>query len=269
MENNYSRWTRPDNVHYPHVWSRFQGLKKVNGIVPSFWIQDIPLDQYEVVVDLTMNGFSLDEPLNIINDQESLDSLRSIMSKALLTKCGLVCYAQNLEPNGKPIIAAVSCTTVKTKWDKEVKVSMKFFKSALTNELNLLYNNGTETRAEGKTLTRIYDTMDVLRKRKNVFDALQVDVLMCSNGLYTSPDYRGQGLGIEMFKARETLSKAFGIKASVSTATSIISQKLAERAGYKVLSEISYDELKNMDSKFSYPGIEKHSSHLKVLYKFF
>lgn len=47
-----------------------------------------------------------------------------------------------------------------------------------------------------------------------------------------------------------------GLKVSVTTFTAIASQKLAERCGYELLSEMSYDDLAKYNSRFYFPGIK-------------
>lgn len=57
------RFRRPDSVPFPSVWCRFNGRKEINGVIPKFWIQDIPEDQFEEVVNFMVEGFVNDEPL--------------------------------------------------------------------------------------------------------------------------------------------------------------------------------------------------------------
>lgn len=58
-----ARWRRPDSVPYPSIWSRFNGSKEINGIIPKFFIQDITEDQYSVVINFMEKGFLRDETL--------------------------------------------------------------------------------------------------------------------------------------------------------------------------------------------------------------
>lgn len=69
-----------------------------------------------------------------------------------------------------------------------------------------------------------------------------------------------------MFDCREPLCKAVGLTTSVTLFSSVISQKLADRAGFKDLYTISYDELEKANSKFHYPGIQNHTKGMKLMY---
>lgn len=63
MQVDSRRWKRPNSVPYFSVWSRFNGLREINGAIPKFWIQDIPENQFEVILDYMVKGFLHDEPL--------------------------------------------------------------------------------------------------------------------------------------------------------------------------------------------------------------
>lgn len=65
---------------------------------------------------------------------------------------------------------------------------------------------------------------------------------------------------------REPLCKACGLKASLTLFTSIISQKLAERAGFKDIYAIDYVDLQKQNPRFRYPGIENHTKTLRFMY---
>lgn len=248
MDKKVYPWKRPDNVPYPSVWKRFKGRREINGVVPNFWIQDIPEDEFQNALDFMMSGFPYEEPLNkysnMFNDKEALSTLRSLMGEILQHKLGLICYTDNSDPNGKPIIAGVNCTHAKTKWDPDVEIP-------------------------NETMSKIFGTMDAVTNLVDAFEVLKTDVLLTAMGLYVPAQFRGQNLGLELLNAREYICKAVGIKATVTTFTATISQILAEKAGFKVLAEIPYPELRKIDSRFVYPGIEKHTIVLKYMYKEF
>ncbi|KAF5297811.1 hypothetical protein FQA39_LY11960 [Lamprigera yunnana] len=246
MENGNTIFKRPENVPYPSVWKRFKGKREINGVIPSFWVQDIPEDQFEDALDFIMSGFPVDEPLNkysgLTNDDESMESLRSAERKIIYDKLALICYAENPEPNGKPIIAGINTTFAKSKHEGDIQI-------------------------KGETIEKVFDALETVNIRKDAFQELGTNVLMNALGLYVSPEFRGQGIGIEIVKAREDLCKAVGIKAIITTFTSIASQKIAEKVGYKILDEISYEEIKKSDNRLNFPGLEKHTKMIKCMYK--
>ncbi|KAK5646950.1 hypothetical protein RI129_005414 [Pyrocoelia pectoralis] len=246
MENGNSKWRRPNSVPYPSIWKRFNGRKEINGVIPKFWIQDIPEDQFEVAIDFMMGGFPYDEPLNkyskLEGDSESMDTLRSFLREMLEDRLGLVCYAENPDPNGKPIVAGINVTHIKMKHEKTMEI-------------------------KGKTLSKIIKALDLVINMKDVFDMFNVNACLSAMGLYVAKEFRGQGLGLEIIKARENLCKAVGLDVIVTTFTATPSQIIAERAGYKVLSEILYSDLERTNPTYSFPGIEEHTKALKFMYK--
>ncbi|XP_031345483.1 uncharacterized protein LOC116172413 [Photinus pyralis] len=240
-------WTRPQSVAFPKVWRRFKGLKEINGALPSFWIQDIPENERENVVNCMIGGFCKEEPLSkysgLLNDPESVESARKTWRLALPDNVGLACYMENTDPNGEPILAAVNCTYIKKKCEEEVNVT-------------------------GSKIQQIYATLNVVMNEKNAFEFLETDFLLSALGLYVLPSFRGHGLGLELLNARENICKTLGIKASVTVFTSSVSQYLAEKAGFKLLSEVSFEDLRNIH-KYEYPGIEEKHKGLKYMYKIY
>lgn len=66
---------------------------------------------------------------------------------------------------------------------------------------------------------------------------------------------------------RTPLCKAMGLTATFTIFTSTISQSLAERAGFKDVLCIPYDDLKKADPRFEYPGITEHTKNVRLMYK--
>ncbi|KAK4880261.1 hypothetical protein RN001_008407 [Aquatica leii] len=226
-------WERPTSVLFPSVWKRFKGRKEINGSIPKFWIQDIPVEEFDNVVDCMINQFCGDEPLtkysDLRNDAQSVKEIRQMWYGALNDKLGIICYMENPNENGKPIFAGINCTHKKE-------------------------NNHDDSKYSGEATCKVLDTMNFLMKQKNAFEELGTDVLLGGLGLYVPPEFRGQNIGLELLHAREDLCKAVGIKASVTVFTAVFSQILAERAGYKVLYEISYEDIEKINSRLVFPG---------------
>lgn len=53
----------------------------------------------------------------------------------------------------------------------------------------------------------------------------------------------------------------------VGSFTSIASQKVADRVGFKELNSFDYAELEKVDPKYSLPGIQEHTKALRLLYQ--
>ncbi|XP_031345480.1 uncharacterized protein LOC116172411 isoform X2 [Photinus pyralis] len=249
MLDETANWTRPQSVAFPKVWRRFKGLREINGTVPSFWIQDIPENERENVVNFMTDGFCKEETLckslGLLNDPESVETLRKAWRLVLLDNVGLACYMENLDPNGKPILAAANCTHIKKCDEEEVNITIT-----------------------GSKVQQIFATLNVLMDEKNAFEFLETDFLLSALGLYVLPQFRGQGLGLELLNSREDICRALAIKASITVFTSSVSQYLAEKAGFKLLSEISFEDLRNIH-KYEYPGIEEKQKGLKYMYNIY
>jgi len=246
MKNKNKAWKRSKSVPYPSIWCRFDGRKEINGVIPKFWIQDIAEDEYETVVNHMVDKYLNDEPISayskLTSDPESVEELRVMWRKVLKEKLGLICYMENSDANGKPIIAAINCMHIKRKFDKNIT-------------------------PKGVKASQFIGPVKFLSNMKNAFQLLGVNEFLNGVGLYVLPQFRGQGLGLELLKARELLCKAVGIKATVTAFSAATSQILAERAGFKDLSAISYADLERANPTLSFPGIQQHSKVLKYMYK--
>lgn len=87
---------------------------------------------------------------------------------------------------------------------------------------------------------------------------------MSAMGLCVDPVFRGQGLGLELLKARFDLGKAVGLKATMTVFTAVASQRLAHKLGMEVLAELLYKDCK-LNGKEAFPNIKGNS--MKVMGK--
>ncbi|XP_025834969.1 uncharacterized protein LOC108733652 [Agrilus planipennis] len=241
-----SDWKRSHNIPFPTIWHRFTGRKPTsNGELPNFWVQDMPEDLYEVAINLMQKHFLRDEPLGrfskAIDNPVFVEEWTEVLNEVLKDRLALVCFMENPDKTRQPIIAGLNITAVARKDEKLPQGVSK----------------------QGRQFVQ---TAEFLSKMKDPFDTLGVNEYLTAYGLLVLPEFRGQNLGLEILKAREPLCKAVGLKATVTMFTSIISQKLAERAGFKVLSEISYLKLEEIDPFLTFPGIHEHTKNVKNMY---
>ena len=89
----------------------------------------------------------------------------------------------------------------------------------------------------------------------NVFEKYGVDEYLTALGLCVDPVFRGQGLGLEILKARFDLCKAVDLKVTMTIFTGIASQLLAHRVGMEVIAEVLYEDCIE-DGKPAFPNIE-------------
>ncbi|EAT34933.1 AAEL012867-PA [Aedes aegypti] len=105
-----------------------------------------------------------------------------------------------------------------------------------------------------KTITvRSQSTRDIIEiheymmtDRFNVFERLRVDRYLTAVGLAINRRYRGLGIATEMLRARIPMCQEFQIPVTVTDFTALGSQRAAEKAGFQVEGEVTYDELAKM-----------------------
>jgi GNAT superfamily N-acetyltransferase len=91
-----------------------------------------------------------------------------------------------------------------------------------------------------------------------------VNEYLAALGLCVDPVFRGQGLGLEILKARFDLCKAVDLKVTMSFFSVGASQLQAHRAGMEVIAEVWFDDCKE-DGKPAFPNIK--SVTMKVMVK--
>jgi GNAT superfamily N-acetyltransferase len=92
----------------------------------------------------------------------------------------------------------------------------------------------------------------------NVYERYGVEEYLSAMGLCVDPVFRGQGLGLELLKARFDLGKAVGLKVTMTVFTAQASQRLAHKLGMEVLTEIVYEDC-TIDGKQAFPNIKGKS----------
>lgn len=92
----------------------------------------------------------------------------------------------------------------------------------------------------------------------NVFERYGVDVYMTAFGLCVDPEFRCQGLGLEILRARFDLAKAVGLTVTMTVFTGQTSQKLAHKVGMEVLAEVLYEDIRE-DGNPVFPNIKNKS----------
>uniref|UniRef100_R4FLD1 Putative acetyltransferase n=1 Tax=Rhodnius prolixus TaxID=13249 RepID=R4FLD1_RHOPR len=225
-----NKWKRPKSVPIPTVWRKCTSIKKLaDGKTSKFIIQDISEDKKEDVVDFMVEHFSRDETicqcLNLVEDPVSIEEFRVLWREMLAHNLGLVAYVEG--EDGKPTSKIAGCNVT----------CMSYKSDYMTHDM-----------VKGR-VTRII-VRDILEYGSHIVDVFErygVDEYMTAMGLCVDPMYRGQGLGLEILKARFDLGKAVGLKVTMTAFTGIASQIQAERAGFEVIAEIFYADFKDED----------------------
>jgi GNAT superfamily N-acetyltransferase len=109
----------------------------------------------------------------------------------------------------------------------------------------------------------VTDGIQYISNYLNVFEKYGVTEFLSAFGLYVHPDFRGQGLGTEILRTRANISKALGLKVTVSFFTTFQGQQSAQKAGMELLAEIPYSVFKTEDGKEVYTNMNPKT--LKIM----
>ncbi|KAL0099027.1 hypothetical protein PUN28_020224 [Cardiocondyla obscurior] len=222
----------------PKVWKVIEKSDK-NGKPMKFTVQEIPEDRYEDAVQHMCTYFLADEPtcncLNAKDDPVFVDDISTIWRLLLAEGISIAAFTDN--PNGgKPIIAGMNALGIDGKNQKD-SISGYQFKSD-----------------KCKTTFEIIATAT-----KVVYERYGVDKYLYAIGLSVDPDYRGYGLGKDILKIRDLIGPLYGVPATATAFTSIISQKSAAGAGFEEFLSRDFADLLDKDGKEIYPGINSKS----------
>lgn len=244
---NKEQWSRSKSVNFPQIWRKCSGLKRMeNGKVPKFTIQDIPEDMHEDIIDFMTTHFCRDEVIcmsvGFLQDPVSTLELQNLWRELMKQNMALVAFVEDEEDGHRNTIAGCNITCVTT---KDEKITFEKFKGRCMR-------------------TVMKHAMDKATELANVFERYGVQEYMTAVGLCVDPVFRGQGLGLEILKARFDLCKAVDLKVTMTVFTGIASQLLAHRVGMEVIAEVVYEDCKE-DGKPAFPNIKCKSA--KVMAK--
>nr|CAD7423244.1 unnamed protein product [Timema monikensis] len=116
-------------------------------------------------------------------------------------------------------------------------------------------------RFKGEVIKKVINFLDTVGRVADPFQKYGVSEYMTAMGLSVAKEFQGQGLGLELLKARSEVGRAVGLRLTVTVFTAIESQVLADRAGFQLLGEIAYQEYK-VDGKVVYPDLTVKSAKL-------
>jgi len=228
----------------PKVWQLIEKVDK-DGKPMKFTIQEIPENRYEDAVQHMCKYFLADEPTcqchNAKDDPVFVQDISSIWRLIIVEGISIAAFIDNPK-GGKPIIAGMNALGVDDKNQKD-SISDFQFKSE-----------------------RCKTTFDIIGKAtKVVYERYGVDKYLYAIGLSVDPNYRGYGLGKEILKLRDRVGPMYGIPATATAFTSIISQKSAAGAGFEEFSSTNFTDIVDKNGKEIYPGI--NSKTFKIMGK--
>ncbi|KYN03212.1 PREDICTED: uncharacterized protein LOC108773586 [Cyphomyrmex costatus] len=228
----------------PKIWQQIE-KKNIDGKLVKFTIQEIPEDRYEDAVQHMCTYFLADEPscrcLNAINDPLFIQDMSTLWRLMVAQGISIAAFVDN--PNGrKPVIAGMNALGVDVK-NKKDGISGYQFKSENCKHVLEVVTGAT----------------------KVVYEHYKIDKYLYAIGLSVDPDYRGYGLGKDILKIRNLIGSMYGVPATSTVFSSIISQKSAAGAGFEVIQTKNFADMVDKNGKEYFPGID--SKDFKVMSK--
>ena len=91
---------------------------------------------------------------------------------------------------------------------------------------------------KSKNARTVCDVCSLLYDKFDTCEFYGVDKYLTSSGLVVSEKYRGRGIGEQFLKSRKPFCKAFDIKLTSTTFTSTVSNKIADKVGFKLVKSL-------------------------------
>lgn len=119
----------------------------------------------------------------------------------------------------------------------------------------------------GYVIQKITKFENDLENNHNPFEILAADKLIRDFGICVKSEYRCLDIGYHLAASIEEFSRHFGIGGMVVMCSSVQSQTIAEKLGFKLLNEIVYNEYKDDQGQVIFP-IERPKSFKLFMKKY-
>ncbi|XP_044750387.1 uncharacterized protein LOC123310792 [Coccinella septempunctata] len=230
-------------TQFPTVFNTFE--RTIEGKLRKFWVQDLKSDKMEEALEIFSKYFVRDEPLcrslKLIEDKKSMKFAMEFWRKVAEKRCSLACFTK-LETGEQKLVALNFC------YECSVNDPPK------------------ESDSESGLAGKIVEAVNYVYGLKDPQKELGVEKYLAAIGLVTIPEYRGYNIGLEVLRAREQMCAVLGLKASLTVFTSEAAQRLAEKAGFKDLVGMTYNELEKLNPDLKFPNINEYSRYVRNMY---
>ncbi|XP_069690256.1 arylalkylamine N-acetyltransferase-like 2 [Periplaneta americana] len=231
-----NQWKRPSDVSFPSVWRSYDGKRPLEGMTPRFRIQDVTEDLEDEVIQLLTDVILRDEFMcstaGVASDPVSLAEVQGLWREYLRYRISLVAL---VEPGTTPYIGhrVVGCNVL---------------------GIVSLHDTLDANQFKGEAFRKVFLTTISITLNANLFERYDVDHFLSAAGLCVSREYRGQGLGFELLKARFDMGRAVGLPLTATLFTSDNTQWMAEQLGMDMIADLSSDDLKDEEGRSLFPG---------------
>ncbi|XP_050429184.1 uncharacterized protein LOC126838638 [Adelges cooleyi] len=206
-----------------------------NGVRFKYRIQTATGDHFDEIFEQLGYDFlkqeRLNAAMNIISDFEAVEIHKSVWRDMVCNGTTLIALVENdCVEQGK--IIGFNFTYVEKK-DED-------FSWASSNKM---------CRQMSKVLSEV-------SRPGNIFEKYNVDRYLAAFGLMVHVDFAGSGIGYRLLESRQKLCKCLGLSATGTVFTGYISQHLATKLGFEVLSSLD-------DEHIDFGDIESHLDDTK------
>ncbi|KAK9512681.1 hypothetical protein O3M35_001053 [Rhynocoris fuscipes] len=188
-----------------------------NGVTLRYQIQTVTPELQDDVID-HMKHYLMREPIishdNLLGDPASYNSYKTLWKKAISNGISLVALEETFSGNPKVIGANVIYVAEKDKVD--------------------------DTKYEGKIFNRVMAAFKAITDAGKIYEKYGIDKYLAAYGLTVHPDYHGCDIGYRLLQCRKPLCKEIGLNATGTVFTAKVSQHLASKVGFEVLSVEDY-----------------------------
>uniref|UniRef100_U5EV53 N-acetyltransferase domain-containing protein n=1 Tax=Corethrella appendiculata TaxID=1370023 RepID=U5EV53_9DIPT len=223
---------RPENIPYPSEWLHFKARDVNNDNLVDYVIKDVPEEHFKKAIEHMVLYFINDEPINVClnmaNDRLGIENFKTMWEHFLTKKCVLACYKVGSEE-----IVGLNFVGIEMQSPEKAKN----FKS--------------------KNFDKLVKTMIYCSKQFDMYKNYGIDRYLTACGLSVHPNYRGRGIGEQILRARVPMCKALGVKATSTVFTGAASQRSAEKCGFEVKFEETYENLAKLGEDYSFPGVKE------------
>ncbi|XP_065202189.1 uncharacterized protein LOC135832699 [Planococcus citri] len=236
----WNKWKRPASIPYPNTWHKFTAKSK-DGKEFKIKIVDVTPDRFEESLEFIRDYLYSNEPLcesvKMLEDEISLQNELARQNAFLQQRITIMAVLDEDVP--KPEMIAVQKLFVASKDDDP------------------------EPELTGNAMSKLEKIIEDLYANQDQFEIHGTDAVLKGFGLCVKPNYWGMNIGYNIVLCLEKIAKAYDLRGCMTMYTSIYSQAIVTKAGFKVYNEIFYDDYKDEKGNAMFPNV--HTKSIKLM----
>ncbi|XP_065202217.1 uncharacterized protein LOC135832709 isoform X2 [Planococcus citri] len=120
-----------------------------------------------------------------------------------------------------------------------------------------------EPELAGNAMSKLEKINEDLYANHDQFEILGTNRVLKGFGLCVKPNYWGMNIGYNIVLCLEKIAKAYDLRGFMTLYTSIHSQAIASKAGFKVYNEMFFDDYKDKKGNAMFPNV--HTKSFKLM----